>query len=168
VRFPVACYKPWHYDRCAELIAAHGRELPIDLYLSRTPEVIETSDCCLMVSGSVSLELLARRKPAAVIYRAGALMYFFANLMKTCRFMTLPNLMVDRPLYPEFPCFHARGEHIGRMIQVLDDWLADPATLAQTRRDISALADQVVEAGGVARAAEAILQRTALPRRSAA
>src|SRR5690606_25191747 len=64
VRFAVGCYKQWHYDRCAELIAERGENLPIDLYLNATSEVIEAADCCLTVSGSISLEILARRKPA--------------------------------------------------------------------------------------------------------
>src|SRR5205085_802062 len=75
VRFVVANYCDSHRDYCRmeldcwRLEHPHEPPLPVEFHVGRTPEVIETSDCCLMVSGSVSLEMLARRKPAVVIYR---------------------------------------------------------------------------------------------------
>ena len=39
--------------------------------MGKTPEIIQAAECCLMVSGSVSLELLARGTPAVVIYYWG-------------------------------------------------------------------------------------------------
>ncbi len=68
-RFLVACYKERHRQRCAELLESSGLSLPVELCLGRTPEIIECSSCCVMVSGSVSLEMLARAKPAAVVFR---------------------------------------------------------------------------------------------------
>ncbi|SFI14240.1 lipid-A-disaccharide synthase [Planctomicrobium piriforme] len=159
VRFPVACYKAWHRDRCAELVAELAPTLPIDLYVGRTSEVIETADCCFMVSGSVSLELLARRKPAVVVYRAGAVMGFLARLMIRCKYMTLPNLIAGRAVMPEFPCYRAYGAHVDKMIDTLDSWLTDDLALARSQREISELADSVVQAGGLARAAETLLRR---------
>jgi lipid-A-disaccharide synthase len=75
IRFPVACYKEEHREYCRALVENKGLELPIDYFVGKTPEIIEASDCCLMVSGSVSLELLARRKPAVVLYRLSRLTY---------------------------------------------------------------------------------------------
>ena len=66
VQFLVACYKERHLERCRQLLATRPRSLPVELFVGRTPEIIESSDCCVMVSGSVSLEMLARAKPAVV------------------------------------------------------------------------------------------------------
>lgn len=159
VRFAVACYKPWHQDRCRQLVAAHPEPLPVDLYLARTPEVIEAADCCLMVSGSVSLELLARRTPAVVMYQAGAMMYFPARMMATCKYMSLPNLIAGRVVMPEFPFLKSSGPHIREMTSILDRWLADPAALQHARQEFCLLAESVVQAGGVTRAAEVLLRR---------
>jgi lipid-A-disaccharide synthase len=159
VRFAVACYKPWHHDRCRELLAEDGRNLPLDLYMGKTPEVIEAADCCLMVSGSVSLELLARKKPAVVLYRAGLLMGFFAHLLVSCKYMTLPNLIANRLLMPEFSCLRRRGPHVKKMVRILDTWLSDPAALEACRKEVAALADQVVQSGGIVRAAEELFNR---------
>ncbi len=159
VRFPVACYKQWHLNRCRELVEAHGADLPIDLYVGKTSEVIEAADCCFMVSGSVSLELLARRKPGVVVYRGGAAMAFFARLLITCKYMTLPNLIAGRAVMPEFPCVRMQGRHVTQMKDTLNHWLSDPSALQASRDEIEALAESVVQAGGISRCADVLLQR---------
>jgi len=165
-RFQIACYKQWHYDRCQELLQADGRSLPIDLFLDATPEVIEACDCCLMVSGSVSLELLARRKPAVVMYRGTPLFLVLAGILVKCRYMTLPNLIAGEALMPEFPFLRPNGRAVRRMTAILDEWLADPQAREQARQKIVDLADQIVEGGGVKKAAETLSRRLkALPAR---
>ena len=49
-----------------------------------------------MVSGSVSLEMLARRKPAIVIYYLDWIIALFVRLMIQCKYASLPNLIADR------------------------------------------------------------------------
>lgn len=159
VRFPVACYKQWHFNRCQQLLKEHGTPLPVDFYTGKTSEVIETADCCFIVSGSVSLELLARRKPAVVVYRAGQVMKLIARALVTCKYMTLPNLIVGRPMMPEFPCTRDQGPHVEEMTRILDSWLSDSTLLRQKQQEVAALADSVVEAGGLARCAEVLLNR---------
>jgi len=163
VRFQVACYKTWHLDRCEELIRERRQSLPIDLYLESTPEVIEVADCCLMVSGSVSLELLARRKPTVVMYRGSPLLYVLAKILVGCPFMTLPNLIANRVIMPEFPFSRRRSPAVARIKSILDEWLANPTARAQAQAEVANLADSIVEAGGVRRAAETLLRRLNLP-----
>ena len=66
-RFVVASYNEEQQSLANEILKAVGLDLPT--YIGRTSEVIEAADCCLMVSGSVSLELLARKTPGTVVYR---------------------------------------------------------------------------------------------------
>ena len=42
--------------------------LPIEVCVGRTPELIHLADCCMAVSGSVSLELLYHTKPTVILY----------------------------------------------------------------------------------------------------
>lgn len=159
VRFPVACYKQWHHDRCAELLRQHKARLPVDLFVGKTSEVMEAADCCLMVSGSVSLEMLARKTPAVVVYRAGFLTYWIARLLGTCDYITLPNLIADRPVMPEFPCYFLKGRHVRTMTEILDNWLSDPSALSASRNELTRLADGIVRTGGVTRAADVLASR---------
>lgn len=158
VRFPVACYKDWHEQRCRELIGTEYANLPIDLYVGKTSEVLAAADCSMMVSGSVSLELLARRVPAVVMYRGSMLLEFMARLLITCKYMSLPNLVAGRELMPEFPFSRQIPMHTRNIADRLDRWLSEPHELAAVRSELDRLADEIVETGGVRRAAQAILE----------
>lgn len=160
VRFRVACYKPSQRDHCQALIQERYAELPIDLFVGRTSEIIETADCCLMVSGSVSLELLARGTPAVAMYRGSQLTELLVRLLITCRFMSLPNLIADRELIPEFPFSRNFELHEKAMTRWLDDWLEQSSSLEQVREELLQLKSEVAQTGGIARAAGFLLNQT--------
>ncbi|MEW4489789.1 lipid-A-disaccharide synthase [Thalassoglobus sp. JC818] len=159
LRCMVACYKEWHFEKCQELLDKYETSLPVDLYLDRTSAVIESSDCCLMVSGSVSLELLARKTPAVVMYRGSLMTYILATALLTVEFMSLPNLIAGRELMPEYPVVRSRSRYIREMTKDLDQLISNPEDLNAMKSEISNLADQIVEVGGLARAAEVLHNR---------
>ena len=110
-----------------------------------------------MVSGSVCLELLARGKPAIVIYHVTPFAQFMFRWFVTCRYMTLLNLIAGRELMPEFLFARNVEKNVRKMTGQLDEWLIDPSSLAQVRGDIEELRATVAQTGGIARAAEAVL-----------
>ncbi|MEM6469177.1 MAG: lipid-A-disaccharide synthase [Planctomycetota bacterium] len=93
VRFAVAGYRNRHVEFCRIHLAAQSFALPVDFYEGCTSEIIEHAAVAMMVSGSVSLELMARRTPAAVLYRVGRFLYAFGKCVVKVDSMTLPNLM---------------------------------------------------------------------------
>ncbi len=156
--FPVACYRESHLEFCEKLIQQkQATDLPIRLYLKKTSEIIEVADCCLMVSGSISLELLARKTPAVVIYRSHWGMYVMAKLLLTCKYMSLPNLIADRELMPEFPSVGSPIKDIAKINVILSDWLCTPLSLERARNKLIALYNDTVIPGASAQAAESIL-----------
>lgn len=157
VRFLVACYKPAHRELCAEVVARHGADLPVELSVARTSEIVETADCCLMVSGSVSLELLARRCPAVVLYRGSWMTWALGHLLIKVPFISLPNLMAGRAVFPEFPSAFDPENDIRGMVGHFDTWLSDPAVLAAKRAELDELCRVSATRGAVDRAAAAIL-----------
>lgn len=158
VRFPVACYKESQRDFCAEQIAKLSEPLPIDLYVGRTPEIIAAGDCCMMVSGSVSLEVLARSKPAVVSYHANWFNYLFGKLVVHIKYMSLPNLLRDRVIMPEFLFVSNRERQANNLHEVLSRWLTSPLEMQATAREMESLRSEIVQTGGVAKAADTILQ----------
>lgn len=159
VRFRVACYKPSQRDYCAALVRQGYSELPIDLYVGRTSEIIETAECCLMVSGSVSLELLARGTPSVVMYRGTVFTELLVRSLVTCRFMSLPNLIADRELMPEFPFSRPVDRNVRMITARLDDWLGEASSLARVRWEMVQLRTEVAQTGGIARAAEVLVDQ---------
>ncbi|MFV0442364.1 MAG: lipid-A-disaccharide synthase [Planctomycetaceae bacterium] len=159
VRFRVACYKETQRDFCRQqLVGGHAR-LPIDLHVGRTPEIIEVAECCLMTSGSVSLELLARTTPAVVQYRTGPMTGAMAKLLVHCPYISLPNLIAGRELMPEHAFVGRSTLHARAMASQLDQWLSDRLALERSKQELAKLKEQVGQTGGVQRAAEAILRR---------
>ena len=157
-RFLVANYQTSQRRHCEARFLAAG-SARVEFHVGRTSEIIEAADCCLMVSGSVSLELLARKTPAVVIYRATRLVEFLTRRLVSCQYMSLPNLLVDDELLPEFP-FSGRIEPwIDPITSTLDDWLSSPDSLDSMIDRMTTLHQSIGAAGANGRTAEAILGR---------
>ncbi|MES2793687.1 MAG: lipid-A-disaccharide synthase [Planctomycetota bacterium] len=159
VRFLVASYKESQREFCEQHLRNHAPDLPVELHIGKLSEILELSECCLMVSGSVSLEVLARGVPAIVHYHCDWLFAFVARMLITCKYMSLPNLVADRPLMPEYIIIGSPKKHIEQMSAHLQTWLSDPMTLARAARPLRELRDELVQTGATATAARVILQR---------
>jgi lipid-A-disaccharide synthase len=66
VRLAIAAFKPQHAEFARRQVEASG--LDIEVCVGKTPELIRLADCCMAVSGSVSLELLFQTKPTVIHY----------------------------------------------------------------------------------------------------
>lgn len=156
VQFVAACYKPAHEAMCRELASELPPGFPLHLELGLTPEIIERADVCLMVSGSVSLELLARETPAVVIYRCGPVFHFIGRRLVKLDSVTLPNLIARRRLYPDYVFDQRYGTDALEARETLLNWLRNPAALAAVRDEIRALKAATVKTGATAAAASAL------------
>ncbi len=87
----------------AESIRARLQELQLSIpvVVGKTSELIQAAECCLAVSGSVSLELLACNKPTVIYYRVGKFSHFFQRFFRRARFITLVNLLAADREYDE-------------------------------------------------------------------
>src|SRR5262249_42661697 len=129
-------------DRVAQRLA--GLALPIEVHAGRTPEIIHLSHCCLAVSGSVGLELLYRRKPSVVIYYANRPGLLGAAIFKTCRYISLVNLLAGKEVFPEYLDHRfdpaVLGGHALR-------WLNDANVYEEACTELGELCDRVVRTG---------------------
>ena len=138
--------------------------------------MIAATRCAIAVSGSVSLELLAARVPAVIVYRIGAAAFVVQSWLRHARFITLVNLLavgdpigpvrgVWRPsatvapadpeaVYPEYlavrdPADLVAGHLIG--------WLKQPESQQSTVQRLHEVAALVEQGGSAGRAAETVL-----------
>jgi lipid-A-disaccharide synthase len=153
-RFLAACFRPAHKEMIDAYLARH-QQAPIETHVGRTPEIIELSRACMSVSGSVSLELLWRGKPSVMIYRIGRLDLVVGKFFKTCRYISLVNLLADQELFPEFLTDHCEAQAIAGHIL---GWLEQPETHAEVCRELARLRRQVAQPGACDRAADFILR----------
>lgn len=157
VKWIAGCYCAEHRRRCAELQLNSGLQLEIEYETGQTSEVIEAADACLMVSGSVSLELLARQTPGVVLYRTSRIGGFAASRGLQCRFITLTNLIADDEVMPEFLSSGDPARDIHRISTILVQWATRPNTLAAVRQRMAALAAEAAVPGATVRTAELLM-----------
>lgn len=83
----------------------------LNIYSSRliitrteTEKFEKLSECCLAVTkpGTVTLELALLKIPAVMIFKISWLTYILACPLVKVKYMSLPNLLLDAPIYKEF------------------------------------------------------------------
>jgi lipid-A-disaccharide synthase len=158
VRFEVASYNDRQRDRCVELLKQSGLELPIVFHVGRTPEIIEAADCCLMVSGSVSLEMLSRTTPACVVYSLTRVANFFKQRFLNVPYITLPNLFAGKEVLPEWVISGSPRRAVEEISATLCGWLSNPRLRTQRIVELRELRDAVMRTGASRNTAAAILR----------
>jgi lipid-A-disaccharide synthase len=108
----------------------------------------------MMVSGSVSLELMARLTPAVVIYRVGRLLHFVGKRLIHLDSITLPNLMGDRRVFPELVSTGATHESVEFLVESIDALLRDEFYYRQTVTSLAQLNARYAKPGASLRAAK--------------
>ena len=105
-------------------IAAAGLTEQFVLLDGNSERAMIAADVVLLASGTAALESALLAKPTVAIYRLGRLSYAIVNslnLLKLTHF-TLPNLLTETPLVPEFIQDKARPDDIAKaVIELLDD-----------------------------------------------
>jgi len=149
------------------MVRAPGMEK--DLLLSHWPgdipvEIVEpdaryeTFRSCKFImaaSGTVTLETALIGTPVLVAYKMSALSAFIGRLLINVEFASLPNLIVDREIYPEFIQERADPEI---MAHAARKWLDDTDAYAGVKRELIELRTMVGNPGAALRAAKIIVE----------
>lgn len=183
-RFAIASFNSRQAEFAKQL--SEQSETTVEVFTDSTAELIEAADCCIAVSGSVSLELLYHRKPAVILYHVSPLMFWIAhNLLVKVRFMTLVNLLAAEQLpigprprlydpndpndrdvpFPEYPTCEDKSSQLAAHIL---EWLNDRERRAASVRRLEELKDRFVSTGASDTAASYIMKalRSAKPSES--
>src|SRR5262245_36265150 len=152
-RFLVAAFNERQAAMAREVVGQW--DMPVEVHVGRTPEIIELAECCVAVSGSVSLELMYRRKPAVVVYRVQRIDRKVSEFFIKVRFITLVNLLAGEEVYPEFL---TDRDPSAKVAERLEEFLTNPPRRAGVVKKLDDLCDQVAKPGACARAAEFILR----------
>ncbi len=159
VQFLVANYKDSQRKFCQDEYRKSGLRLPLNFFVGKTPEIIQLADCAMMVSGSVSLEMLARGTPATVVYRTNWPTYLLGRMLVTCKYASLPNLIAGRMILPEHLSVGRKEPAIAGLTADVDGWLSEPRSLDAMRTEMAQIQRDIGAVGATARAAEILLQR---------
>lgn len=170
-RFAIAAFKPHQAQLAARAVAEAGLE--IEVFVGRTPELIHLADCCLAVSGSVSLELLYHAKPTAILYWISPLAYAVQQRFRRVKYITLVNLLAAGELFPDditpydpdspaarealFPEYLTCEDKSPQLARHVVGWLTDRRARDLLVERLERLRDEVGHGGAAAAAAGYIL-----------
>jgi lipid-A-disaccharide synthase len=168
VEFLVAALKDSHAQWCRDQLSSEDQRLPIHIFSGRTSEIIELADCALMKSGSVSLEMMARHTPAVVMYHVNYVTYCLAKMLVRCKSASLPNLIADEPIMPEFlsqGSLHSISarKSVRQATEAMSRLIADPNHRYEYEMRLRQLASQVAMPGASQRAASWIASQFSAP-----
>jgi lipid-A-disaccharide synthase len=162
-RFLVACFKLSHQrhvetylNGLAAMRSGALATLPIEVCVGRTPEIIELSQACIAVSGSVGLELLYRGRPSVVLYRIGRIDLQVSKLFITAPYISLVNMLAEKELFPEFLTDRCEAKAIAGHIL---SWLNEPKKHQALCDELKDLRTRVAEPGACERAARFVLSK---------
>jgi lipid-A-disaccharide synthase len=180
-RFAVASFKPSQAEFVERLLK--GTDLPIEVHVGRTAEIIHASDCAMAVSGSVSLELLYHTKPTVILYRVSHFAYFVQSFFRKVRYITLVNLLTATDLFPKKVATYNPGDPVDAHVlmpeyltcedkseQVANhviEWLYQPAKRTARIAQLAALKEHIGHGGASRRAADYVLDALAARGRAA-
>lgn len=166
VRWVVGCYREEHAELCQKLQTDLKVDADMTYFVDKTSEVIEAAEACFMVSGSISLELLARETPGIVLYRVPVIGNMAASVLMTCKYITLTNLIAETDVMPEFISCGNPSKDIRNMAIQLIEWCEKPESLRQRREAMTELAATAAIPGATERTAELILNELLVDRSS--
>ncbi|MHC4177136.1 MAG: lipid-A-disaccharide synthase [Planctomycetota bacterium] len=171
VRFAMAAFKPHQAELARREVTARG--LPIEVFVGKTPELIHLADCCMSVSGSVSLELLYHTTPTVILYWISRLAYFVQGFFRKVKYITLVNLLSTDELFPQdlrpfdpaqddaekvlFPEYLTCEDKSDRIAAHVVEWLTDRSRRERRVAELARLKAKVAAGGASHRAAEYIL-----------
>jgi lipid-A-disaccharide synthase len=154
-RFLVAAFNERHAAIAREVITAAGAcNLPMEVHVGYTPEIIELAEACIAVSGSVSLEIMYRAKPAVIVYRMKPLSLWLARRLVKLPYFTLVNLLAGEELFPEIATSQDKSDRISEHVL---GWLNDSKARMKVVNCIAALRDRVAMPGACEKSATFLL-----------
>ncbi|XPV75423.1 MAG: lipid-A-disaccharide synthase [Desulfovibrio sp.] len=105
-------------------------------------------------SGTVTLESALLGVPTVVGYQLSAVSFAVAQVVIKVDYASLPNLILDKEVFPELLQGHASVENFTAYAK---KWLNDEEAINTVRNDLTALRTMVGEPGAPKRAAEIII-----------
>jgi lipid-A-disaccharide synthase len=170
-RFAIAAFN----DKLAAMVRdqVQATDLPVEIHVAKTAELIHRASCCMACSGSVSLELLYHEKPTVILYRITPFAFLVQRVMRRVKYITLVNLLASKNPFPDdlstydpdranaepvpFPEYLTCRDVSGRIAQHIVRWLADSERRAACVAQLSDLKAQFAHPGASTKAATYIL-----------
>lgn len=115
---------------------AERQGLQLIIVKNRIGDTLAAADAALVASGTVTLEAMLHKVPMVVAYRMHSLTFRIVRALINVKFVSLPNLLANRRLVPEYFQSDCRAEVLGPALQY---WLDHPDEVQSLIRHFTGL-----------------------------
>lgn len=156
----VSVADPIFKERIESMTTTLAQDKPVHIYSGNSYDLMNAASFSFTASGTATLEHTLLGVPAVVAAKLHPLSYWIARLTfgkkwdESIKYVSLPNILSDRMLMPEFIQNEVSSEQLS---QVALSYLKDPQKMAEYKADLASVKPLLGEPGGVARAAKAIV-----------
>jgi lipid-A-disaccharide synthase len=131
-------------------------DIPVDFVAPDTRyETFRSCKFIMAASGTVTLETALIGTPVLVAYKVSFISMLVAKALVNVDYVSLPNLILGREIYPEHIQEKANPE---TLFETACAWLDDPTAYASVKNELAVLRTMVGEPGAPLRAAEIIMK----------
>ena len=121
IQFLVPAVDDQIFDYLSQQLKAYP-SLRVRLLNGQSKEAMLASNCVLLASGTATLEAALMLRPMVVAYKMAAFSWTILSRMSSTKFVSLPNILVNKAVVPEFLQKNATPELLAKaLIQVLDN-----------------------------------------------
>lgn len=110
LRFVVALVQPAYKYFIEHWRTKLAPDLQLQYVLKDSFLVMRAADCALVTSGTATLELLLHKTPMVVAYKTNWLNYQIGKLLIKVQYISLPNILANDRIVPEFIQYDATAD----------------------------------------------------------
>jgi len=129
-------------------------DAPVQLRMNETHQVLREADFAVVTSGTATLETGIFQVPQVVVYKGSNISYQIAKRLVQVKYLSLVNLILDRPAVPELIQHECTPAQIAATLQQL----MQPTRAVRMEQDYADLMHKLGAEGASARAATEVLR----------
>jgi lipid-A-disaccharide synthase len=139
-------------ESTAQMAKSLGAQM--EMQTGNVAQALAETDIAIAKTGTVTMECAFFGIPAVTFYKGSWLNYQIARRVMTVKWLTMPNLLADEEVYPEFLQDELTAENLSRAVLEL---LQNEDRRAKMKSQLAKIVSSLGEPGAAGRAATAIL-----------
>jgi lipid-A-disaccharide synthase len=134
-----------------------ARAPKVEIQTGQLADALSTATLAIASTGTVTLECAYFGLPTVALYKTSFLFHLLARWLVTVKYLAMPNLLADEPLFPEFIQRQATADNLAKAAL---DLLADAPRRSAIRAKLRQVIQSLGGPGSSRRAAAILLQLT--------
>ena len=126
----------------------------LEIQIGNLPQALAETDLAIASTGTVTMECAFFGVPTVTLYKTSWFNYEIAKRIVTVKWVTMPNMLADEEIFPEFIQSAATPENLARAALEL---LQNESRRQQIKSQLAKIVSSLGEPGASQRAAAAIL-----------